>query len=281
MFSGGFALIAAQTPDDFDDKLKRATQLINENKFGEALPILEKLNAQKPDNPAVLEGLAYALSVTAITEKDAATRKKNLVRAHALAKQSQELGNGSQLVKLLIEKIPADGEMEALTATKEHTPAEEALVEGETAFAKGELDRAIESYERAAKLNPKMYEAPLFIGDAYYKMNKIDKAGEAYARAITINPDRETAYRYWGNVLMRTAKTPKPGTSSIEAIIADPYNRAPWQFLTTWAERTKWKLGHPRIHFGDDPCTQGYNKIVSSSTLRTRMTAPALGWFTA
>jgi tetratricopeptide (TPR) repeat protein len=245
--SASFASIAAQTPDDFDDKLKQSIQLINENKFADALPILEKLNVRKPDDPAVLEGLAYALSVTAITEKDAATRKKNLARAHALAKRSQELGNDSQLVKLLIEKIPADGEMETLTAAKERTPAEEALLEGETAFAKGELERAIEAYERAAKLNPKMYEAPLFIGDAYYKMNKIDKAGEAYARAIAINPDRETAYRYWGNVLMRNGKNTEARDKFIEAIIADPYNRAPWQFLTTWAQRNQVELGHPRI----------------------------------
>ena len=97
MFSSGSTSIAAQTPEDFDDKMKQATRLINENKFGEALPMPEKLNVQKPDNPAVLEGLAYALSVTAITEKDAATRKKNLVRAHALAKRSQELGTTASL----------------------------------------------------------------------------------------------------------------------------------------------------------------------------------------
>jgi tetratricopeptide (TPR) repeat protein len=120
-------------------------------------------------------------------------------------------------------------------------------MEGEAAFVRGEMERALEHYERAAKLNPKMYEAPLFTGDVYFKMGKIDKAGESYARAIAINPDLDTAYRYWGNVLMEAGKLKEAREKLIEAVVAQPYIRAPWEFLAKWGERSKVELGHPRV----------------------------------
>jgi len=109
------------------------------------------------------------------------------------------------------------------------------------------MERAIEHYERALKLEPKLYEAPLFIGDAYHKMGKNDKAYESYARAVAIDPDRETAYRYWGNVLMRENKLKESKEKLVEAVIAGPYTRVTWQFLMAWAQRNQIELSHPRI----------------------------------
>ena len=56
-------------------------------------------------------------------------------------------------------------------------------------------------YQRALLLDPKLYEAALFIGDVYFKTADQVKAVEWFARAVAINPDRETAYRYWGDCL--------------------------------------------------------------------------------
>jgi tetratricopeptide (TPR) repeat protein len=137
--------------------------------------------------------------------------------------------------------------MPLLAASEKRTPTLESLMEGEAAFAKGEMERAVEHYERALKLDPKLYEAPLFIGDAYHKMGKNDKAYESYARAVAIDPDRDTAYRYWGNVLMREDKLKEAKEKLIEAVIAAPYTRFPWQFLADWAKRSRVQIGHPRI----------------------------------
>ena len=234
----------AQAQASFDAELARAQQLIQANKLPEALPILEKLYAAKPDHPALLEMLAYSLSVSAVPEKDKDKRKKMLIRARQLAERAKRAGNNSQLVEAMIDQIPADGNLPEMTP---RTPAEEAMMEGEAAFVRGEMERALEHYERAAKLNPKMYEAPLFIGDVYFKMGKIDKAGESYARAIAINPDLDTAYRYWGNVLMEAGKLKEAKEKLIEAVVAQPYIRAPWEFLAKWGERSNVELGHPRV----------------------------------
>jgi tetratricopeptide (TPR) repeat protein len=243
-----FAQASAQEKFDYDAERQKALQLTEENKYPDALPILEKLAAAKPDDAVVLERLALAVVINAtVSKKPSEEIKKDLIRARSLALKSRDLGHNSSLVQLILEKIPSDGSPDAFISNKKRTPAEEALYEGEGAFAKGEMDRAIEHYERAAKLDPKLYEAPLFIGDVYYKMKQIDKAGEFYARAIAIDPDRETAYRYWGNALMSSGRMEKSKEKFIEAIITAPYNQLTWQFLARWAQRNQKQLGHPRI----------------------------------
>jgi tetratricopeptide (TPR) repeat protein len=237
----------AQDNPDYEADLKRSLELVKANKMPEALPILEKLHAAKPDDAVVLELLAYAISVNTALEKDAGKRKKELLRARSLAERAKGLGRNTRLIQLLLERISAEGEMARRAASEKRTPAEEALMEGEAAFAKGEMERAIEHYERALKLEPKLYEAPLYIGDAYHKMGKNDKAYESYARAVAIDPDRETAYRYWGNVLMREGKMNEAKDKLVEAVISAPYARVTWQFLSNWAERKQIPLSHPRI----------------------------------
>src|SRR5262245_15430111 len=241
------ARTSAQDKPDYEAEFKRAAQLVQANKLPEALPILEKLHGAKPDDAVVLELFAYAISAVAAVEKDAEKRKKELLRARSLATRAKEMGRNTQLIQLLLEQISAEGEMAGLAAPGKRSPADEALMEGEAAFSKGEMERAIEHYERALKLEPKLYEAPLFIGDAYHKMGKNDKAYESYARAVAIDPDRETAYRYWGNVLMRENKLKESKEKLVEAVIAGPYTRVTWQFLMAWAQRNQIELTHPRI----------------------------------
>lgn len=257
------ARVFAQDKFDYEAERKRALQMIQAGKMPDATPILEKLREANPDDMVVLENLAYAISVVATTEKDPEKRKKAFLRARALAIRAKELGDTSQRNQLMIEQIPADGDMQTLTGSPNRTPAEDALLEGEAAFAKGEMERAIEHYERALTLNPKLYEAPLYIGDAYHKMGRNDKAYESYARAAAIDPDRDTAYRYWGNVLMRENKLKEAKEKLIEGVIAAPYTRATWQFLMNWAERSQIRLSHPRIEVPTSSVQQKDEKNIS------------------
>jgi tetratricopeptide (TPR) repeat protein len=240
--------VPAQNPFDYDAERKRAFILLDENKYPEALPILEKLLAAKPDDLPVIERLSITLLIDAsIAKKERDEIKKELVRARSLAMKAKEMGSNSPLIDIVLERLPPGADPDSLLAEKKRTPAEEALHEGEAAFSRGDMQSAIENYERAAKLDPKLYEAPLFIGDAYYHSKKYDKAGENYARAIAIDPDRETAYRYWGNVLLSNGQMEVSREKFIEAIIAEPYQKLPWQFLARWAEENQKELGHPRI----------------------------------
>jgi hypothetical protein len=243
----GPARTFAQDNAGYEAELNRALELVKAYKMPEAVPILEKLRSAKPDDTVVLESLAFAISTIATAEKDPEKRKKEFLRARALAERAKELGDNSERIQLMLEFISPDGNMPTLTGGEKRSPAEEALMEGEAAFAKGDMERAIEHYERALKLEPKLYDAQLFIGDAYHKLGKNDNAYESYARAVAIDPDRDTAYRYWGNVLMRENNLKVAKEKLIEGVIANPYTRLTWQFLVNWGERSGIQLGHPRI----------------------------------
>jgi thioredoxin-like negative regulator of GroEL len=133
----------AQDNPDYEADLKRALELIQAYKMPEAAPILEKLHAAKPDDAVVLEALSLSIFATSPAEKDAEKRKKQVLRARSLAERAKELGRNTQLIRLLLEQIPTDGETSSPAASEKISPAGEALVEGEAAFAKGEMERAI------------------------------------------------------------------------------------------------------------------------------------------
>jgi tetratricopeptide (TPR) repeat protein len=234
----------AQTPAP-DDR-GRALRLCEENKFVEALPILERLNADSPDDVVVLERLAQALVASLLTLPDAAKRRDAALRARKFILHARELGDNSNISQLLIDSIPSDGNMK-LGNFSNRKEADEALLQGDQAFARGDFPAAIEGYKRALKLDPNLYQAPLFLGDVYYKMNQTDEAGKWYAAAIKMDPDRETAYRYWGDVLVKSGEMAEARSVLIDAIIAEPYNRAPWTGLGQWATAAHVKIAPPQI----------------------------------
>jgi tetratricopeptide (TPR) repeat protein len=136
--------------------------------------------------------------------------------------------------------------------------ADAAMREGEEAHTRGDLDKAIAAYQRALQLDPKLYLAPLYVGDMYYKKgyqstdaatrnDSLDKAGEWFARAITIDANIETAYRYWGDALMLQGKQQEAKIKFIDAIIAEPGNRNGYMGLSQWGNRNNVALAHPKI----------------------------------
>ena len=124
---------------------------------------------------------------------------------------------------------------------------DEAMREGHTAFAQGDFPKALENYQRALLLDPKRYEAALYIGDVYFKTADQAKASEWFARAIEIDPDRETAYRYWGDSLMRQGRATEAGDKFVESYIAEPYSQVARAGFLNWAEKMHVALAHPRV----------------------------------
>src|ERR1700730_2139914 len=152
--------------DDYEKEKAHAIELCDQNKFAEALPILEKLNSVVPKDLVVIEKLATALVASVSTQSDDASRTKTLLRARSLALQAKELGDESNLVKVLLERIPPDGKINEAKLS-ERKEADEAMKTAESAFARGDFDAAIAGYRRALAADPKLYEAPLFMGDVY------------------------------------------------------------------------------------------------------------------
>src|SRR5215510_10968165 len=145
----------AQEQSAYEADFKLAFELVKANKIPEAAPILEKLHEAKPDDAAVLELLAYSISVNMALEKDAGKRKKELLRARSMAERAKEMGRNSQIVQLLLELISPEGEMAGIAGSYKRTPSEQALLEGEAACSKGEMERSLYPYECALKIAPK------------------------------------------------------------------------------------------------------------------------------
>lgn len=248
------SLITVSAQDDPDRK--RAFQLYKEAKFTEALPLFEKLATAHPDDREIAELHAILVATQAVYLKDADARKQARLRGRELLLRAQKLGANSPLLHSLLDGMTPDGDI-GFSAKKE---VDEAMREGEGAFAKGDFPKAIEMYQRALLLDPNLYEAALFIGDVYFKSADQAKAGEWFGRAIQINPDRETAYRYWGDSLMKQGKVTEAGEKFVEAFIAEPYNRLARAGFVNWGERVNITLRHPRVEFPASVTKKGENQ---------------------
>ena len=235
---------AAFAAQDDEDR-RRAFQLYKEAKYVEALPVFEKLAAVRPNDPEVIE--TYGLLVIMQTSylKDAAARRQARVKGRELLLRAKQLGANSPLLGSMLEKIPADGGDDVGFSTKKEV--DDFMREGEAAFARKDYARALEMYQRALLLDPKLYEAALFAGDVFFATADQQNAGEWFARAVAIDPDRETAYRYWADALMKQGRVTDAGDKYVEAFIREPYNRLARGGLLTWANKVNIAPAHPSV----------------------------------
>ena len=228
-----------------DPERQRAFALFNESKIAEALPLFEKLAVRYPEDREVLEPLGMLLISQAGSLKDAAARKEMRKCGREVLVKAQKLGANSALLKSMLESVTPDGDTDEAFSTKKEV--DEAMREGEAAFMKADMKKAIEMYQKALLLDPNVYEAALFTGDVYYKTAEQKKAGEWFARAIAIDPDRETAYRYWGDSLMKQGRATEAGEKFVEAYIAEPYSRLSRAAFVNWAQKLNVPIAHPEV----------------------------------
>lgn len=113
------SLAQGQLPADYERDRQRAFQLIDEKKLIEALPLLEKLAAAKPDDRVVLERLGLVLATKSITSTDADERKKLRLRAREVLLRAKQLGDNSNLLQTLLDGLPEDGSDSTFSGRKE------------------------------------------------------------------------------------------------------------------------------------------------------------------
>lgn len=233
----------SRVPADYAARRAKALELYKAQKHMEALPLLEVLHAEKPDDVPVLEALAFDVMSHAATLDDAEARKKERVRGRQLAEQAKALGDNSNLLQFLLDADP-DGNEKGFSSRAE---VDAAMKQGAAAYAKSDFDAALAAHTRALELDPKQYFAALFIGDVHFVHHEYDLAGTFFRRAIEIDPNIETAYRYWVDSLAAQDKSDEAKEKFIGAIVADPYNRHSWIGLSQWAPKHRLTLAHPSI----------------------------------
>jgi len=235
---------------------QRAIDLYEANNFVAALPLLEKLAAANPNDPMTLSRLGFAIYANSVDVKDPAARQKMRERARDTLLRSQQFGDDSNLTKITLDAL--SGPDVSQIPFSSVRAAESAIREGEAAFMRGDMDKAIAAYKRALEADPDLSDAALYAGDAEFKKgynstdpqvrsDQFDKAGVWFAKAIAIDANRETAYRYWGDTLEAQGKTNEARDKFVDAIVAEPYGRRAYVGLTQWADHHGVPLGHPRI----------------------------------
>src|ERR1041384_7865374 len=239
-------LVFALTVVAQDVDRTRAFQLYKDAKYTEALPLFEKLAVAYPNDRDVLEALGLIKASQTAYLKDPEARKQARIHARELLLAAQSLGANSALLSWMLESVvPEGGADNSAFSTKKEV--DDLMREGEEAFASGDLPKALEKYKQALLLDPKLYEAALFIGDVYFKSADHANAGEWYGRAIAMNPDRETAYRYWGESLMKQGRFTDAGDKFIESYLAEPYSRLSRAGFLNWGEKAQLSLAHPQV----------------------------------
>ena len=225
------------------DDRERAVALVAEHRSLEALPLLERLAKERPDDRLVREGLVIALVSQSVVVEDE-QRPDILKRARSIILRLKETGELSPLMLVYLDTIPPDGKFPDASINKE---VNRALRAAEAAFAKHDYPKAREGYGRVLALDPKSYHATLFMGDTYFADKDPGRAVTWFAKAAAIDPDKAVAYRYWGDALRDLGRAGEARDRYLEAVVAEPYARAPWISLADWAKRNGVTLSHPRV----------------------------------
>ncbi len=235
----------AQTDESVPELKRRASELMDQIKYTEALPVLEKIAKLQPNDGETQFHLGFALVGQSTITKDDAARKALRVRARQAFMKAKSLKYYEPRLEALIEGLPEDGS--AAPGFSANAKAHKLMEEGEAFFAQGKADEALKKYQEALQLDPKLYEAALFSGDIYLQKQDYAQAESWYQKAIAINPNKETAYRYSATPLMRQRKTDAARDRYVEAFITEPYNRFAGAGLVQWAQATQTKIAHPQI----------------------------------
>jgi len=259
------AFAGAQTQNAAERQ--RAIDVYESQNLVAALPLLEKVALAYPNDPVVLSRLGFTLYANAIDEKDAAKRQQMRQRALATLRKSRSLGDDSNLTSIALEALESPDSTQV--PFSQIRAAEAAIREGESAFMRGDMDKAIAAYRRALEADPHLYSAALYAGDSEFKKamtstdpqfrsTHFDAAGVWFAKAIDINPNAETAYRYWGDALDAQGKTNEALVKFVDAIVAEPYSgQRAYVGLMQWSQRHKVQVGHPHIEPPKSNTTQG------------------------
>ncbi len=231
--------LAAQT------KRQRAFLLFDDNKLVEALPLLEELATENPKDGQVMLKLGFCRLVQSNTLTDPEARKKGRARAREALETAQRLGVQDSLLTAALASLAPDGGEE--TKFSEVPAAEAAMRRAEADFSAGRYPEARAGYQKALELDPRLYEAAVFLGQCYRLEGNASGAEEWCARAVAIDPTRETAYRYWGTSLLAQGKSSEALDKFIQAYLSEPYGRLSRNGLIDYARKNGLKLSHPKV----------------------------------
>ncbi|HSB26945.1 MAG TPA: tetratricopeptide repeat protein, partial [Pyrinomonadaceae bacterium] len=103
---------------------------------------------------------------------------------------------------------------------------------GQSAHARGELEKALEYYEQAIKVRPEFPEAEFQRGNALASLARLDEAEAAFRRAILLKKNWALPYSALGAVLLRRDRDGDAATILGQALALDPNDNVALRMLS-------------------------------------------------
>ena len=212
--------------------------------------------------------LASSPSITSNTQEPSQEQLNSLVNLYTHGQYKEALTQASQLLK----NFPNDinlynisgaanqrlGNLEeaveaynkAISLKPDYADAYYNL--GNALKEQGKLEDAIKAYKKAITLNPKYAEAYNNMGNALHDQNKITEAVEAYSKATSLKPNYAEAYYNLGTALREKGKLNEAIETYNEAISINPeYAEAYFNLGNALKEQGKLELA-----------VEAYNKAI-------------------
>lgn len=229
-------------------KLKSdAIKMLNGNNIVGAIPLLEKALAALPNDGELNFYMGFALVGRTKISRTDDEKIKDLTEAKQYFVKAKQLGYKNALLDQFLDAYEDGGNGPGGAKFSSNKEADAEMQTAESFFTQGKLTEAIVHYKKAFELDPKIYEAPLFIGDSYFKSDDFGQAEIWFQKAIAVDPNRETAYRYSASPLMQQKKFVEARDRYIEAFISEPYNSLAVNGFLEWGKVTNTVLANPDI----------------------------------
>jgi tetratricopeptide (TPR) repeat protein len=103
---------------------------------------------------------------------------------------------------------------------------------GQSAHARGELEKALELYEQAIKVKPEFPEAEFQRGNALVSLARFSEAEGAFRRAIALKKNWSLPYSALGALLMRLERDVEAEMAFRQAIAIDPQDNVALRMLS-------------------------------------------------
>lgn len=103
--------------------------------------------------------------------------------------------------------------------------------QGQNAHAHGELEKALDFYERAVQIKPEFPEAEFQRGNALASLGRLESAQTAFERAINLRKSWSLPYSALGALLVREGKDPEAEKLFRQALVLDAQDNVALRML--------------------------------------------------
>jgi predicted AlkP superfamily phosphohydrolase/phosphomutase/tetratricopeptide (TPR) repeat protein len=188
-----------------------ACTYMDTHRYDPALPILEKLVQEWPDQLRLLPRLAQCY----LGEHRRADAKSILEKLICAPQSSppQDKARGESLREETLEMKSS----RAASPTSRETPWADLLM-GIIHFEEGNMDEALVSLLRAERFNPRLPDLHLRIGEVYLKQKRTDDAERAFQRALEIDGDSPKAHLGLAIAYLRKRRNEEAAEQALHAV---------------------------------------------------------------